>query len=45
MRNTLVYNFEAPDAYKPKEDILGPIGESVDIIEVLKPAYNFKATN
>ena len=34
---------EAPMAYKPLDDILGVIGESVDIIEVLKPIYNFKA--
>ena len=34
---------EAPMAYKSLDDILGAIGESVDIIEVLKPIYNFKA--
>ncbi len=34
---------EAPMAYKSLEDILDVIGESVDIIEVLKPIYNFKA--
>ena len=34
---------EAPMAYKSLDDILGVIGESVDIIEVLKPIYNFKA--
>lgn len=34
---------EAPMAYKSLEDIIGVIGESVDILEVLKPIYNFKA--
>ena len=34
---------EAPMAYKSLEDIIDVIGESVDIIEVLKPIYNFKA--
>ena len=34
---------EAPMAYKSLEDIIGVISESVDVIEVLKPIYNFKA--
>ena len=34
---------EAPGAYKPIEDIIGPIAESVDIVEIMKPIYNFKA--
>ena len=34
---------EAPMAYKSLEDIIGVIGETVDIIEVLKPIYNYKA--
>ena len=34
---------EAPMAYKSLGDIIDVIGESVDIIEVLKPIYNFKA--
>ncbi|KIR02989.1 Protein RtcB [Lachnospiraceae bacterium TWA4] len=34
---------EAPMAYKSLEDIMDVIGESVDIIEVMKPVYNFKA--
>lgn len=34
---------EAPMAYKPLEDIIDVIKESVDIIEILKPVYNFKA--
>ena len=34
---------EAPMAYKSLSDIIDVISESVDIIEVLKPIYNFKA--
>ncbi len=36
---------ESPMAYKSAEDILDVIGESVDIVEVLKPIYNFKAAD
>ncbi len=35
---------EAPMAYKSLADIVDVIEESVDIIEVLKPIYNFKAS-
>ena len=34
---------EAPMAYKALEDIIDVIKESVDVIEVLRPIYNFKA--
>jgi len=34
---------EAPMAYKRLEDIIDVIRESVDVIEILKPIYNFKA--
>lgn len=34
---------EAPMAYKALADIIGVIEESVDVLEVLKPIYNFKA--
>ncbi len=34
---------EAPMAYKSLEDIIGVIRDSVDIIDVMKPIYNFKA--
>lgn len=34
---------EAPMAYKSLEDIIEVIQESVDIIDVMKPVYNFKA--
>ena len=35
---------EAPMAYKRLEDIIDVIKDSVDIIEVMKPIYNFKAS-
>lgn len=35
---------EAPMAYKSKEDIIDVIWESVDIREIMKPVYNFKAS-
>ena len=35
---------EAPGAYKPIEDIIGPIADAVDIIDVVKPIYNFKTS-
>lgn len=35
---------EAPGAYKPMKDILNAITETVDVISVLKPVYNFKAS-
>ena len=35
---------EAPMAYKSLDDIIGVIRESVDVIEVMKPVYNFKAS-
>ncbi len=34
---------EAPMAYKSLNDIIDVIEESVDVIEVMKPIYNFKA--
>lgn len=34
---------ECPMAYKGMEDIVGNIGETVDIVQVIKPIYNFKA--
>ena len=34
---------EAPMAYKSLEDIIDVIRDTVDIVEVLKPVYNFKA--
>ncbi len=35
---------EAPMAYKALEDIIDVIRDSVDVLEVMKPVYNFKAT-
>lgn len=34
---------EAPMVYKSLEDIIDVIHESVDIIDIIKPVYNFKA--
>ena len=35
---------EAPMAYKSLDDIIGVIKESVNIIDIMKPIYNFKAS-
>ena len=34
---------EAPQAYKPMEEIIENIKDTIDIIEILKPVYNFKS--
>jgi len=34
---------ESPDAYKDMDIILDNIKETVDIVEMVKPIYNFKA--
>ena len=34
---------EAPMAYKSLEDIIDVITESVDVVEIIRPVYNFKA--
>lgn len=39
-RNTID---ESPEAYKPMEEILEQIGETVKVLNTLKPVYNFKA--
>ena len=39
-RNTLD---ESPMAYKPMEAILSQIGPTVEVLEQLRPIYNFKA--
>lgn len=36
---------EAPMAYKSLDDIIDVIKDSVEIIDVMKPIYNFKASN
>ena len=35
---------EAPMAYKSIDDIIDAIRESVDIVDIMKPVYNFKAS-
>lgn len=34
---------EAPMAYKPIEEIINNIKDTVDILKIIKPIYNFKA--
>lgn len=34
---------EAPFAYKPMEEIINNIGQTVEILHIIKPIYNFKA--
>ena len=36
---------ECPMAYKPMQSIVNNIGDTVDILRVIKPVYNFKAGN
>ena len=36
---------EAPMAYKSLADIIDVIKETVDVIDVMKPVYNFKASD
>lgn len=36
---------EAPMVYKSLEDIISVISESVDIVDIMKPVYNFKAAD
>lgn len=36
---------EAPMAYKSLDDIIGVIRDSVDVLEVMRPVYNFKASD
>ena len=35
---------EAPMAYKSLDDILAVIRDTADVLEVMKPVYNFKAS-
>lgn len=35
---------EAPMAYKPAQKIIDNISDTVEIIKIIKPIYNFKAT-
>lgn len=34
---------EAPMAYKPMEEILNNVQDTVEIVKIIKPIYNFKA--
>ncbi|MEB6232553.1 RtcB family protein [Mammaliicoccus sciuri] len=33
---------ESPDAYKPMQEILDNIKDTVDVVDIIKPVYNFK---
>jgi hypothetical protein len=35
---------ESPFVYKNKNEIINNIQDNIEIIEILKPIYNFKAT-
>ena len=34
---------ESPMAYKPMDEILSAIGDTAEVVEIIKPIYNFKA--
>lgn len=34
---------ESPSAYKPISEILDSIGETVDVVDIIQPIYNYKA--
>ena len=36
---------EAPMAYKSLDDIIDVISDTVEVIDVMKPVYNFKAAD
>ena len=35
---------ESPMAYKPMDEIIENIKDTVEIIQIIKPIYNFKAS-
>lgn len=36
---------EAPMAYKSLDDIVDVIGDTVEVLDVMRPVYNFKVAN
>lgn len=36
---------EAPMVYKPMDEIISKIGDTVDIVKIIRPIYNFKSSN
>ena len=36
---------EAPFAYKDMKEIMGCIGPTCEVVDIIKPIYNFKAAN
>ncbi|MBQ2076077.1 MAG: RtcB family protein, partial [Bacteroidales bacterium] len=35
---------ESPMAYKPMDEILELVKDTVDVVDIIKPIYNFKAS-
>lgn len=35
---------ESPMAYKPSQEIIDNIKDTVEIVDIIKPIYNFKAS-
>lgn len=35
---------ESPMAYKPMEEIIANIADTVEVVKIIKPVYNFKAS-
>ena len=38
-----IHLMEAPFGYKPMQEIINNIVDTVEIIKIIKPIYNFKA--
>ena len=36
---------ESPMVYKPKDEIIRNIQDTVSVLNIIKPVYNFKAAN
>ena len=36
---------EAPGVYKPMDEIIKNVKDTVDIVKIIKPIYNFKASS
>ena len=47
MRNLKIFTDnidESPTVYKPMDEIINNIKDTVDIVKIIKPIYNFKAS-
>lgn len=36
---------ESPMVYKPKDEIIANIADTVDVVNIIKPIFNFKAAD